>query len=95
VAFARALEVSSSDLAGTSTFLIAGANGENAVLVPLRLALADMALGEEIDTPPPLWPEIEERLVAMNALRPKADYAARNATLPSLVRALHASVGGR
>jgi hypothetical protein len=31
----------------------------------------------------------------MNALRPKADYTARNAMLPSLVRDLHASLGGR
>jgi hypothetical protein len=95
-AFARALEVSPSDLTGiTGSFLTrAGAEEENQALVPLRLALADVELGEEIDSPPPPWPRIAERLAAMNALRPKADYAARNAMLPALVRDLHASLDG-
>jgi transcriptional regulator with XRE-family HTH domain len=94
--FARVLEVSPSDLTGaTGSFLTpAGAGEDNEALVPLRLALADIELGEEIDTPPPPWPQVEQRLAEMNALRPKADYAARNAMLPALIRDLHASIGG-
>jgi transcriptional regulator with XRE-family HTH domain len=93
---ARVLEVSPSDLTGsTGSFLAqAGSDEERDALVPLRLALADIEFGEEIDTPPAPWPQIEQRLSAMNALRPKADYAARNAMLPSLIRDLHASLDG-
>lgn len=93
--FARALEVSPSDLTGTTGSFLARADEENEALVPLRLTLADIEFGEEVDVPPPPWPQIAERLALMNALRPKADYTARNAMLPSLVRDLHASLDGR
>ncbi|TQM01665.1 helix-turn-helix domain-containing protein [Pseudonocardia kunmingensis] len=93
-AFARALEVSPGDLTGAGTFLVAGASDENAALAPLRLALADVEFGEELDGPVAPWPEIQQDLAALDAMRLIADYRQLTALLPSLVRNLHASAAG-
>jgi transcriptional regulator with XRE-family HTH domain len=93
-AFARALEVSPGDLTGAGTFLMAGGSDENAALVPLRLALADVEFGEELDGPIAPWPEIKQDLAALDAMRVLADYRQLTALLPSLVRNLHASTSG-
>ncbi|MGH8964831.1 MAG: helix-turn-helix domain-containing protein [Actinomycetes bacterium] len=93
-AFARALDVSPGDLTGADTFLTPGTRDENAALAPLRLALADVEFGEVLDGPVAPWPEIQQGVAAVNALRPLADYSKLAALLPKLVRGLHGSVSG-
>jgi transcriptional regulator with XRE-family HTH domain len=92
--FARALDVSPGDLTGADTFLTPGASDENAALAPLRLALADVEFGEALEGPVSPWPEIQQDLAAVNALRPLADYSRLTGLLPKLVRDLHGSVDG-
>ncbi len=93
-AFARALEVSPGDLTGADTFLTPGASEEHTALDPLRLALADVEWGEQLEGPVAPWPQIEQDLNAVNALRPLADYSRLTGLLPSLVRNLHGSLEG-
>lgn len=94
-AFARALQVSPSDLTGvTGPFFAHVGLDEGLALIPLRLALAATELGDEIDAPPPPWEQIAPRVARVNELRSRADHAALTPMLPSLVRDLHASVDG-
>lgn len=92
-ALAEALQVAPSELTGARSRATQDRESGPAVAA-LRLALADAELGEPVEVDPQPWPEVAERLAAMNAIRPRADYAELARLLPPLILDLHAHVQG-
>lgn len=93
-ALAAALRVAPSELTGATTPATEDRETGPAVAA-LRLALADAEFGEPVGSAPRPWPAVAADLAAVNALRPRADYAALGAALPALIVDLHAHLPGR
>lgn len=92
-ALAAALRVAPSELTGATARATEDHESGPAVAA-LRLALADAEMGEPVDVAAPPWPELTARVAAMNAVRPRADYAELGRLLPALIVDLHAHLPG-
>ena len=92
-ALAAALDVAPGELTGSHELIAGEGMGEvHAVVVALRVALADNSLDDPADDATRPWPELAADLHRVNSdLRPRADYAALGLVLPDLIADLHAT----
>ncbi|MGH3613530.1 MAG: helix-turn-helix domain-containing protein [Pseudonocardia sp.] len=93
-ALAAALRVAPSELTG-STIRATEDPESGPAVAALRLTLADAEMGEPVEIDARPWPEVASALDAVNAIRPRADYAALGERLPALILELHAHLPGQ